>query len=155
MWAHTVPVLFVTVAETSRVVAATSKRSDKAAALAELLRTAGRDGVARDEVDEVVAYATGTTRRGRVGVGWATIDDIRVSPAADATLTIDDLRQAFDRLADSHGEGAMSDRRAIVAGLLAGATESEQSGSVSLVRLGEVERLSVVGGRPGRRGLLP
>ena len=56
--------------------AATSKRSEKAALLADVLRR-----LAPEEVAVAVGVLTGAPRQGRIGVGWATLRDVRVEPA--------------------------------------------------------------------------
>ena len=86
--------LFVDVAEATRAVAATSKRSEKIAVLADLLR-----GASPDEVASVVTFATGAASQGRIGVGWATIRDVRPEPAPQPTLTVLDVDRTIDELA--------------------------------------------------------
>ena len=65
------PTPFAVLAMTSAAVAATSKRSEKVAALAAAL--AALDA---DEVEPATAFLVGETRLGRIGVGWAAIADI-------------------------------------------------------------------------------
>jgi DNA ligase-1 len=118
----TIPsVLFEEIALASRAVASTSKRTVKIAALADLLAKA-----APGEVANTVAFATGATLLGRIGVGWATIADVRPSPAGVATLTVDDVHLALDRLAAVAGGGSVARRRELLHDLLAQATEIEQ-----------------------------
>ena len=118
---QTVAVLFVELALTARSVAATSKRSEKVAALAAVLAQAGPD-----EIAPAVAFATGTTLQGRIGVGWATIRDIDPPPASTATLTVADVGRAIDALALVGGSGSVARRRDLLHGLLALATVAEQ-----------------------------
>ena len=114
-------VLFVELATASRVVASTSKRSEKVSILAAVIRRA-----TPDELAPVVAFATGSALQGRIGVGWATIADVRPAPAAVPTLAVLDVHRAVDDLAGIGGGGSVARRRQIVHTLLAGATEPEQ-----------------------------
>ena len=78
---------FVQVAATSGAVAATRSRTEKLAALAELLAA-----LEPDEVVPTVAWLSGGARQGRIGVGWATVADaerdLGAEPATDATLSM-------------------------------------------------------------------
>ena len=82
-WAHRhgtlCAVLFAELASASQRLAATTKRSEKAAVLVDLLRR-----LAPDEIDVAVGILTGAPRQGRIGVGWATLRDVQVAPAARA-----------------------------------------------------------------------
>ena len=120
--------LFVELARTAEVVAATSKRSDKVAALAAVLAR-----LAPDEIVSAVAFATGTTPIGRLGVGWATLRDVRPDPATDATLTVGDVDRAVRELASISGTGSQARRRDVLHGLLAAATEPEQRLIVGII----------------------
>jgi DNA ligase-1 len=114
-------VLFEEIALGSRAVVATSKRSEKIAVLAEVLRRASPT-----EVAHTVAFATGATLLGRIGVGWATIADVRPDPATNATLTVEDVHDSIDRLAAIGGGGSVARRRDELHTLLSRATEPEQ-----------------------------
>ncbi|HZI46050.1 MAG TPA: hypothetical protein VFD53_12555, partial [Ilumatobacter sp.] len=113
--------LFEELALASRTVAATSKRTEKIAALADVLRRA-----APNEIEAAVAFATGNALQGRIGVGWATIYDVRPDPASQPTLTIDDVHTAIDALAAVGGGGSVARRRELLRDLLTKATEPEQ-----------------------------
>jgi DNA ligase-1 len=114
-------VLFEELALASRTVAATSKRTEKIAALADVLRRA-----APNEIEAAVAFATGNALQGRIGVGWATIYDVRPDPAPDPTMTVDDVHRTIDSLAAVGGGGSVARRRELLRDLLARATEPEQ-----------------------------
>lgn len=118
---HTGDVLFSELADTSRRVAATSGRSEKVAALADVLGRAERD-----EIEAAVAFATGATRHGRIGVGWATIADVLPPPAREASLTVADVDRAIGDLAAIRGPGSAAARRDRLADLLGRATDAEQ-----------------------------
>ena len=92
--------LFARVVETSRRVAETSKRKEKIDSLASLL-----EQLRGEEIDTAVAYLSGATRQGRIGIGWATLQGSQ-APAADAaSLEILDVDSALDALANVKGRG--------------------------------------------------
>ena len=107
---------------TSDAVAATSARSKKIAALAELLR-----GLAPGEVAIAAGLLSGVPRQGRVGVGHATIYPLLPEPAAHPSLTIADLDEAITGVQDAKGSGSATRRREILVSLLERATEAEAS----------------------------
>ena len=73
--------LFAELARASAVVAATSKRTEKVAALAALLRSAEPG-----EVAATVGFLTGSPRQGRSGVGWASLRDLRAVAETERCL---------------------------------------------------------------------
>ena len=113
--------LYAELATTSRQLTATSKRSAKAALLADVLRR-----LAPEEIAVAVGVLTGAPRQGRIGVGWATLRDVRVEPAAEASLTVLEVDAAVDRLAAMAGPGVNAARRALLVDVFARATEPEQ-----------------------------
>ena len=114
--------LFADVAATSDRVATTSKRTEKTAALADLLRA-----VDVDEIENAVAMLTGAPRQGRIGVGWRTLYDLDVTPATGPSLAIVDIDRAIDDLAACGGAGSNAERTRILTSLLTRATAPEQS----------------------------
>jgi DNA ligase-1 len=114
-------VLFDDLAAASEAVAATTLRNAKVATLAGALRA-----LAPDEVAAGVAFLTGKTTLGRIGVGWATLSDVRVPPAEVATLSVHDVQEAVKDLAALAGAGVVAGRRARLAELLGAATAREQ-----------------------------
>ena len=113
--------LFVELADASRALAATSKRGEKAGLLAALLRR-----LAPDEVAVAVGVLTGALRQGRIGVGWATLRDVRPEPAVTPSLTVLEVDDAVDRLAAMSGAGVNAARRGLLADVFGRATEVEQ-----------------------------
>jgi DNA ligase-1 len=127
--------LFAELADTSRRLAATSKRGEKANLLAELLRR-----LAPSEIEPAVGVLTGAPRQGRIGVGWATLrdvsraswraeersDPVRVEPAGTPSLTVLDVDRAIDRLAAMSGAGVNAARRSLLTDIFERATEPEQ-----------------------------
>ena len=82
-------------------VAQTSSRLAKRDAIAGCLRNA--EG---DEIEIAVAYLSGETRQGRLGVGYATLAALRGAPAAQPVLTLRDVDAAFERVASTAGKGS-------------------------------------------------
>ena len=121
-------------------VAATTKRTEKVAVLADLFGglvedpNADVDGVdvRADEhaqraaaIDVVVGLLTGGVRQGRFGVGWATLRDIDVAPALEPTVTISEVDAVFAATAGLAGEGSQAARRALLVGLFERLTHAE------------------------------
>jgi DNA ligase-1 len=112
--------LFADLVATSTAVTSTSARSAKIAALADLLaRLDDR------EVAVAVAMLTGAPRQGRIGIGWRTVVNIDVAPAATPSLTILDLDELVDRLAATGGAGSSAARVSLLRGALERATADE------------------------------
>lgn len=119
---QTGPVLFADLARTTDAVATSSKRSDKVALLASVL-----GDLASDEIEAAVSFGVGETRLGRIGVGWATIRDVRPDPAASPSLTVLDVDRAVVELAAISGSGSVAARRDRLYALLEHATGPEQT----------------------------
>ena len=100
---------------------ATSKRSEKIAVLAAVFSR-----LPPAEIEAGVAFATGTTQHGRLGVGWATLRSVRPAPAGSATLTIGEVDGSLGRLAAISGPGSQARRGELLHDLFAAATEPEQ-----------------------------
>jgi DNA ligase-1 len=126
-----------TLVTTSRHVASTRSRNDKAAALADFLRN-----LALDEIAFAVAVLSGYTPQGRIGVGYAAIraasDAQRASLAAEqpdlfasavddhGPLTLRDLDRTLSELARASGRGVAAARTRLLRSLFARATAEEQ-----------------------------
>ena len=119
--------LYVDVVETSGLVAATSKRSEKVALLAALLRR-----VAPESVPVTIGLLVGEPRQGRMGVGWATVRSGSAAPAPSASVTIADLDRELTALAAITGGGSQRARDERLAALMGRLTAAEQH---HLVRL--------------------
>jgi DNA ligase 1 len=113
--------MFDDLAAASESVSAAAKRNDKVGMLAELLRR-----LEPAEVVPAVAFLTGTTPLGRVGVGWSALAGGRVEPAARPTLTVGDVDDAVAGLAALGGAGVGVARRERLMRLMGAATEREQ-----------------------------
>src|ERR671910_33455 len=112
--------LLADVVAASRDVTDTTSRSEKIAALAELL---GRlDG---NELALAVGFLAGVPRQGRVGVGYSTIYGIERASAREASLTIDELDRAITEVQGMTGSGSAAKRKQILGDLLGRAMEQE------------------------------
>jgi DNA ligase-1 len=112
--------LLADVVATSVAVAATTKRTQKVAALAALVSAA-----TVDEVAVIVGLLTGEARQGRIGVGWATASAIGTGGASDPTVTVAELDAVLDRIAGTTGAGSVGDRAGILSALAGRATAAE------------------------------
>jgi DNA ligase-1 len=113
-------VLLAEVAEVSRIVAATTARLEKIAALASALRSA-----TPDEAPIVVAWLSGELPQRQIGVGWASLRDAP-PPADEPALTVAAVDEAFSRIGAVSGKGSAASRKKLVAELLGAATSAEQ-----------------------------
>lgn len=107
---------------TSAAVAAESGRRGKTASLAALL---GR--LAPDEIAVAIAFLSGDTRQGRLGVGPAAIWEARATPPVETpALELLEVDQVFERLARLSGPGSADERVRLLRSLLGRATAAEQ-----------------------------
>jgi len=133
------PLLLAAVVDASARAAETASRLAKRDAIAECIRSAGAD-----EVEIVVAYLSGETRQGRVGVGYATLAALRGGHAGGPTLTVGEVDAALARIAATKGKGSSSARSAELAALFARATATEQDFLVRLL-VGELRQGALEG----------
>lgn len=115
--------LLADVVATSSTVAATRSRKEKVAAIAALLAAASSSP---EEVETVTAYVGGTLRQRRTGLGWRGLSALP-PPAAEPTLTVLEVHEAFGALAALSGSGSQAARAAAVAELFGRATAEEQT----------------------------
>jgi DNA ligase 1 len=113
-------VLLADLVATSDEVAATSRRSAKVATLADLLRR-----LEASEVEAAVGFLVGRPRQGRVGIGWASVRNVDVAPAAEPSLTVADVDRAVTTIEGITGPGSVAERQSVLTGLFAQATEPE------------------------------
>ncbi len=125
--------LIAELVETSTAVAATRSRKAKTAALAATLARA--DG---DELPVVTSYLAGSLLQRRTGLGWRGLQTMP-DPAAEPSLTVLEVHEAFDHLAGLAGSGSQQARAAAVADLFGRATGDEQRWLRGLVT-GEVRQ---------------
>jgi DNA ligase-1 len=119
--------------------AETSSRLAKRDAIAEVLRRA-----AGDEVEIAVAWLSGETRQGRIGVGWATLSALRRTPAAVPQLTLGEADAALAAVATTAGKGSAAARTASLRALFERATAAEQDFLVRLL-VGELRQGALEG----------
>lgn len=134
---------YLAVVDVSQRVAATSKRSEKTELLAGLLRAA-----APQEVPILVGLLVGEPRQGRIGVGWATLRDVRAiaqaSEAKQPSVTVVEIDDLFTTLAGTAGTGSQRDRERLLADMMTRLTAAERD---HLARLfgGEVRQGALAG----------
>jgi DNA ligase 1 len=112
--------LFADVVATSERVAATSSRSAKVAALADLLRR-----LSPDEVEATVAVLSGEARQGRIGIGWATLSAVSAPPVTEPSITVADFDRTLGGIAALSGPGSETARGRALHALFSQATEAE------------------------------
>lgn len=125
--------------ETSRRIAATTKRTEKAELLASLLRR-----LQGEEIAIAVGYLSGTTRQGRIGLGWATIRGAAALPVEAPTIVILDVDRVLEHVAGTRGKGAEGQKRELLHSLFSRATEPEQQFLTALL-LGELRQGALEG----------
>ncbi len=97
------------------------------------LRTSSRQA-APGEIRIAVAFLSGTLLQGRIGVGWSVISEMRaVRPAAEASLELHEVHEAFERVACVKGAGVTQARVRLLTDLFGRATQSEQEFLVRLL----------------------
>ena len=106
---------------TSASVSATRSRKAKVAALADTLAR-----VEPAELEIVVSYLGGALRQRRTGLGWRGVRDLP-PPAAEPSLTVLEVHQAFEAMSAITGAGSQQVRRDAVEALFARATHDEQA----------------------------
>jgi len=115
--------------DTSRAVAATSRRSAKVAALAEFLKR-----LSQDDIGIGAAFLTGETRQGKIGAGYALLSSVRQGTAASsASLTLSEVDASFATFVDARGPGSAARRADLLGHLFSRATPAEQDFLVRLV----------------------
>jgi DNA ligase 1 len=120
-------------------VAQTSGRLAKRDAIANCLR-----GAQGDEVEIAVAYLSGETRQGRIGIGYAALAALRGSHATQPVLTLRDVDAAFEGIASTAGKGSAAGRSARLRALFERATADEQDFLLRLL-VGELRQGALEG----------
>jgi DNA ligase 1 len=131
--------LFQHVVETSRRIAETSKRLEKIALLAALLKESRGD-----EIDIVAAFLSGRTRQGRIGAGYSVVREAGVEPAVESSLEVIEVDRAFQGIAELQGAGSERRRIELVRHLLARANRAEQEFITGLL-VGELRQGALEG----------
>src|ERR1700704_419539 len=124
----------------SERVAATRSRLAKIDTLAQCLRRLDASEIALG-----VAYLSGDTPQGKVGIGYATLKGALAAPPAGAPqLTLAQIDEALTRLAQAKGEGSAAERARLLAELFTRATATEQDFLARLL-LGELRQGALEG----------
>ena len=132
--------LFAELVATSDAVAATPKRVEKIARLAEFLRR-----LDPGEIAAAVAFLSGELPTGRIGVGWSTLVRARPSGSAPAPeLTVADVVDFLGELIATVGEGSTSGSSRRIAVLFARATAGEADFLARLL-VGELRQGALAG----------
>ncbi len=113
--------LLAEVVEASRRITATSKRLEKIELLADVLKR-----LSPEEVEAAVAYLSGTTRQGRIGIGYATLRASIPAPSETAQIELLEVDRALDDLTGINGAGSEARKRELLNHLLGRATREEQ-----------------------------
>ncbi len=124
----------------SERVAGTRSRLAKIDAIAECLRRLDASEIALG-----VAYLTGDTRQGRIGIGYAGLKEaLAAAPASTPRLTLAQVDKALANIAQIKGEGSATERQRLLAELFARATAPEQDFLARLL-LGELRQGALEG----------
>jgi len=123
----------------SQKVAATSARNGKIGALAACL--APLEG---DEVQIAVAYLSGETRQGKVGVGYAVLRKLDVPAAAEPSLTLLEVDAILEDLQSLKGAGSGKKRTQLLGDLFGRALAVEQEFLIKLL-IGELRQGALEG----------
>src|SRR5688572_8374532 len=132
--------LLADVAAVSRRVAETSSRLAKVRELADCLRR-----LAPDEVPIAIAFLSGETRQGRLGVAYAALRQAAAGePPAQHSLTLQDVDTAFAGIVAARGKGAAALRAERLGALFSRATAEERDFLFRLV-VGELRQGALEG----------
>src|SRR6266705_711481 len=124
----------------SERVAATRSRLAKIDALAQCLRR-----LEPSEIALGVAYLSGDTRQGRIGIGYATLKEARAAKRASSPrITLAQVDEALASISQIKGEGSAAERQRLLAELFARATAPEQDFLARLL-LGELRQGALEG----------
>src|SRR5579871_6096798 len=122
------------VVETSQRVTETTKRLEKVALLAALLRE-----LQPEEIGIVVPFLAGAIRQGRIGIGYAALRDAQCTPSAVPTLQIAHVDRTFQLLIEISGSGSQRRRGELLHQLFSQATGAEQQFLIRLL-MGELRQ---------------
>src|SRR5215217_1957390 len=124
--------------DVSAAVAATRSRKAKSEAISSLLA-----GAAPGEEAAAVAFLSGRLTQRQIGVGWAQLKE-PPPPAAEPSLTVAEVDEAFEAIGAMSGAGSQARRRAALAALLDRADDHEQRFLVRLL-LGDLGQGALAG----------
>jgi len=81
--------------------------------------------LAEPEIEPVVGFLVGEVHQGRIGVGWAAVSGVEVTPAVQSSLTVLDVDSVISEIAGQSGTGSQEARRHLLESLLVRCTASE------------------------------
>jgi DNA ligase-1 len=116
------------VTETSMRIGATSKRLEKIALIATLL-----EQLQPEEAEIAVSWLSGSTRQGRIGIGYSLLRDTKMPPAPEPSLELLQVDRIFESFRTLQGSGSAGRKAELLRGLFAAATEEEQRFLVRLL----------------------
>jgi DNA ligase-1 len=132
--------LLADIAVASQRVAQTPSRLAKIRELADCLRR-----VPPEEIPIAIAFLSGETLQGRLGVAYATLQAVRQqAPAAKASLTLAEVDAAFTELAAVSGKGSAASREERLASLFERVTALERDFLARLI-VGELRQGALKG----------
>jgi DNA ligase 1 len=131
--------LLAQLVESSRFVSSTTKRLEKVDLLAGLLNE-----LSPEEAEIAVPFLSGTTRQGRIGIGYSSIRAAMSAPTANPSLEIIDVDRTLDQVASVQGSGSERQKRELLGSLFTRATEHEQQFLTGLL-LGEIRQGALEG----------
>jgi len=115
---------FADLVAASRDVGATRARNQKVARIADYLRSLAGNPA---RLALGVAYLAGDMPQGRIGLGYAQLQELRNrAPAAEPSVTLDDVDRTLTSVKNESGAGSARRRIDAMAALLAHATADEQ-----------------------------
>jgi len=127
--------LLAIIVAASQRVSQTSSRLEKIREIAACLRS-----VTPDEIFIAIAYLSGETCQGKLGVSFGALQDARSADAASQpSLTLHDVDHAFTEIAQIKGKGASARRTGSLRTLFSRATLEEQDFLVRLI-VGELRQ---------------
>lgn len=106
----------------SEKVASTRSRKQKTRSIADYLVT-----LPPERRDVAVSFLIGRPLQSKLGAGFAAAYRTEAEPAAEATLTLEDVDYTLAAMAEMSGEGSQTERLATLERLLGRATAAEQS----------------------------
>ncbi|HEX9283900.1 MAG TPA: hypothetical protein VF882_08925, partial [Gemmatimonadales bacterium] len=126
--------------DTSQRVAQTSRRLEKIALLASLLRRAPPQ-----ELEIAVAFLCGAVRQPKLGIGYAAVRAALPDAAVESgTLELSEVDAVFERVAQAGGKGSVEEKQRLLRGLFERATREEQRFLAALL-VGELRQGALEG----------
>ncbi|HMF77749.1 MAG TPA: ATP-dependent DNA ligase [Bryobacteraceae bacterium] len=120
--------LLAGIVQTSLRISETARRLEKTALLANLLKQ-----LQPEEAAAAVGFLSGSPRHGRIGIGYAALQNAMASAAETATLQILEADRIFDEISVAQGSGSEQRKRDLLRDLFSRATREEQRFLVGLL----------------------